>query len=147
MPSTESADDALSRKVAAMSTVLMEPNGASGEVPKPREHAADKSIANIYAQNQIWKNKKLDEDKDFFKKLGAGHSVSDLSTGWLDVRLARQSFTETVQYVPHNLSLFEISSLILCGSVSDLSTGWLDVRLVRQSFTKTAQCSSQSFSF
>jgi hypothetical protein len=96
MPSTESADDALSRKVAAMSTV-MEPNGASGEVPEPREHAADKSIANIYAQNQIWKNKKLDEDKDFFKKLGAGHSVSDLSTGWLDVRLVRQSFTKTAQ--------------------------------------------------
>jgi hypothetical protein len=77
MPSTEPADDVLSRKVAAMSTVTEPngPNGASVEKPKPREPVgADKSIANIYAQNQIWKNKKLDEDKDFFKTLGAGHS-------------------------------------------------------------------------
>ncbi len=73
MPFTESADDALSRKVAAMSTVTTEPNRANGEEPEPRERP-DKSIANIYAQNQIWKNKKLEEDKDFFKKLGSGHS-------------------------------------------------------------------------
>jgi hypothetical protein len=77
MPSTESTDDALSRKVAAMST-MTEPNGAKGasvETHKPREHfGPDKSIANIYDQNQIWKNKKLDEDKDFFKTLGSGHS-------------------------------------------------------------------------
>jgi hypothetical protein len=72
MPSTESAADALSRKVAAMST-MTEPNGGNGEQPKPRERP-DKSIANIYAQNQIWKNKKLDEDKDFFTTLGSGHS-------------------------------------------------------------------------
>jgi hypothetical protein len=77
MPSTESADDALSRKVAAMS-IVTEPNGAKGasaEKPEGQERQApDKSIANIYHQNQIWKNKKLDEDKDFFEKLGAGHS-------------------------------------------------------------------------
>jgi hypothetical protein len=73
MPSTESAGDALSRKLAAMSTVTTEANRDHGEEPKPRARP-DKSIANIYAQNQIWKNKKLDEDKDFFKTLGAGHS-------------------------------------------------------------------------
>jgi hypothetical protein len=81
MPSTtESADDALSRKVAAMNTVT-EPKGvnrtkeAGAEKPEPpdRHQAPDRSIANIYAQNQNWKNKKLDEDKDFFKKLGASH--------------------------------------------------------------------------
>jgi hypothetical protein len=72
MPSTESAGDALSRKVAAMSTVT-EPNRDNGEQPKPRERP-DKSIANIYAQNQIWKNKKLDENKNFFTTLGSGHS-------------------------------------------------------------------------
>jgi hypothetical protein len=72
MPSTESADDVLSRKVAAMSTVTG-PKRDNDEKPEPREYP-DKSIANIYAQNQIWKNKKLEEDEDFFKKLGAGHS-------------------------------------------------------------------------
>jgi hypothetical protein len=95
MPSTESADDALSRKVAAMSTVTG-PKRENDEKAKPQKYP-DKSIANIYAQNQIWKNKKLEEDKDFFKKLGAGHSVNDLSTVWLDVRSVRESFTKTVQ--------------------------------------------------
>jgi hypothetical protein len=34
----------------------------------------DKDITNIYVQNQIWKQQKLDEDKDFFNKLGSGHA-------------------------------------------------------------------------
>jgi hypothetical protein len=34
----------------------------------------DKDITNIYVQNQIWKQQKLAEDGDFFKKLGAGHT-------------------------------------------------------------------------
>jgi carbonic anhydrase len=130
MPSTESADDALTRKVAAMSTAT-EPNGAnraSAEKPKPREHA---SIANIYAQNQIWKNKKLDEDKDFFKKLGAGHSPDFMwigkcnfywlvqwlvaMAGWLDVWLVGwcENHPKILNNVPHNLSLFEISNAVL----------------------------------
>jgi hypothetical protein len=60
MPSTESTDDAPPRKDVTMS----EPGERRG---------ADKSIANIYEQNQIWKNKKLAEDKDFFKTLGSTH--------------------------------------------------------------------------
>jgi hypothetical protein len=94
MPSTESAtDDALPRKDAAM----REP----GERPRP-----DKTIANIYEQNQIWKNKKLAEDKDFFKKLGAQHAPDYMwigkSSGWL----VRESVKHTMSRVPHNLPLF-----------------------------------------
>jgi hypothetical protein len=61
MPSTESGNDALPPKdVAAMS--------------EPGKHrGADKSIANIYEQNQIWKNTKLAGDKDYFKTLGSTH--------------------------------------------------------------------------
>jgi hypothetical protein len=65
MPSTECADDALAQEFAAM-------NGANGAKGEPR--GPDKSIANIYAQNQIWKNSKLDKDKDYFNKLGSGHA-------------------------------------------------------------------------
>jgi hypothetical protein len=60
MPSTE----------PAKGSTTMEPNGTNGE---ERPHS-DKSIANIYEQNQIWKNKKLAEDKDFFKTLGSTHN-------------------------------------------------------------------------
>jgi hypothetical protein len=63
MPPTESAKD------STMSGAAKTPNGKNGE-EHPR---ADKSIANIYEQNQIWKNKKLAEDKDFFKTLGSTH--------------------------------------------------------------------------
>jgi hypothetical protein len=34
----------------------------------------DKDITNIYVQNQIWKQQKLEEDENFFKKLGSGHA-------------------------------------------------------------------------
>ena len=62
------------------------PKRENGEAPEPREHT-DKSIANIYAQNQIWKNKKLEEDKDFFKTLGAGHSPDYMWIGCSDARV------------------------------------------------------------
>jgi hypothetical protein len=84
MPSTESAGDALSRKVAAMSTVTG-PNRENSKKPEPREYP-DKGIANIYAQNQVWKNKKLEEDKDFFKTLGAGHSPDFMWIGRCNFR-------------------------------------------------------------
>lgn len=94
-PTEESVGDALSRKVAAMSTVPG-PSKENGEKPEPREHP-DKSIANIYAQNQAWKNKKLEEDKNFFKKLGAGHApdfmwIGKCSFYWLvDARLFKHT--------------------------------------------------------
>jgi hypothetical protein len=69
MSSTESTKD------STMSGAATEPNGTNGGTPASAEHPhPDKSIANIYEQNQIWKNKKLAEDKDFFNKLGSGHS-------------------------------------------------------------------------
>jgi hypothetical protein len=99
-PSTESADDALPRKDAAMSGTATGPNGTNGP---------DKSIANIYEQNQIWKNTKLDEDKDFFKKLGSEHapdymwigkcnSSTDWLVGWsVDARILQARFASPSQ--------------------------------------------------
>lgn len=54
--------------------------GGSGadDKPKPKTKTKplrhDRDLTNIYIQNQIWKQGKLDEDKDFFKKLGSGHA-------------------------------------------------------------------------
>jgi hypothetical protein len=90
-----------------------ERGSGSDDKPKPKH---DKDLTNIYIQNQIWKQGKLDEDEDFFKKLGSGHAVSDVSTGWLDVRLLRESPSQRLYNIPHNFSLFE--SRIICGSVS-----------------------------
>jgi hypothetical protein len=65
-----SADDVLPRQDTAMSAAK-DPNGAKAEAPA--RPFPDKDMANIYAQNQAWKQQKLDEDEDFFKKLGATH--------------------------------------------------------------------------
>jgi hypothetical protein len=58
----------LPRQDSAMSAY---PNGSSAEPPKRR--FPDKDMSNIYRQNQIWKQQKLDEDRDFFNKLGSAH--------------------------------------------------------------------------
>jgi hypothetical protein len=47
-------------------------SGASGDDDK-RKLKHDRDLTNIYIQNQIWKKEKLEEDADFFKKLGSGH--------------------------------------------------------------------------
>jgi hypothetical protein len=46
-------------------------SGGADDTPKPKH---DKDLTNIYIQNQRWKQKKIDEDEDFFKKLGSGHT-------------------------------------------------------------------------
>jgi carbonic anhydrase len=112
MPSTESADHVLPQKDAAMSAAT-EPNGANGE----KHRRADKSIANIYAQNQKWKNAKLAEDKDYFKTLGSGHAPDYMWIGkcnfdWL-VRRCENNSSTTLWHNPHNLSLSNISNSIL----------------------------------
>jgi hypothetical protein len=79
MPLTESADHTLPQKDAAMSAAAGA-NGANGaNAGQPR--GPDKSIANIYAQNQIWKDSKLDKDKDYFNKLGSGHAPNYMWIG------------------------------------------------------------------
>jgi hypothetical protein len=67
-PTSPSVDDVLARKDTAMSAAK-DPYNASGN----RRQFPDKSMSNIYEQNQIWKQQKLYEDQDFFKKLGSGH--------------------------------------------------------------------------
>jgi hypothetical protein len=77
-----SADDVLPRQDTAMSA-SKDSNGAKVEAP-PRP-LPDKDMTNIYAQNQVWKQQKLDEDEDFFNKLGATHKPDYMWIGKCNV--------------------------------------------------------------
>jgi carbonic anhydrase len=47
----------------------------------------DKNLDNIFAQNKVWKESKLEKDPDFFSNLGSGHSPSYLWIGCADARV------------------------------------------------------------
>jgi hypothetical protein len=49
-------------------------SGSGEDADDKRNLKHDRDLTNIYIQNQIWKKKHLEEDPDFFKKLGSGHS-------------------------------------------------------------------------
>jgi carbonic anhydrase len=48
---------------------------------------ADKNLENIFAQNKVWKESKLEKDPNFFSNLGSGHSPSYLWIGCADARV------------------------------------------------------------
>lgn len=47
----------------------------------------DKDIANIFKQNQEWKQSKLDEDPEFFSTAGSSHAPSYMWIGCADARV------------------------------------------------------------
>jgi hypothetical protein len=49
-------------------------SGSGADADDKRKLKHDRDLTNIYIQNQIWKKKHLEEDEDFFNKLGSGHS-------------------------------------------------------------------------
>jgi hypothetical protein len=61
-----------SRNVPRIALTCTRAFGADADDNQKRR--LDKDITHIYKQNQIWKKEQLEEDEDFFSKLGSGHS-------------------------------------------------------------------------
>jgi hypothetical protein len=104
-------------RIALVDTRAFGTEGGSGsssdDKPKPKPKRYDKDLTNIYIQNQIWKQKKLDEDEDFFEKLGSGHKPDYMWIGKsieLQLVLVKRESHAVLKDVTHNLALHKISN-------------------------------------